>query len=124
MKNAILGSLLFLSITYALLIISMQNTEQIKIQELNSVANLSIENGIAVIHNNDEITETEVKQVLFDTAQQRFKSKGSLKVDILTLDVENKVLKVRYTSKWTGANGKEKTKTVIKSMIVDQQKGV
>lgn len=124
MKNAVIGAMLFLSCLYALLIQSMQYTEQIKTQEINAIAEQSINNAIISIYNNETSSIDEIKGVLIESAKQRFSSDGELVIDIIEIDLENKLIRAKYTSKWKQLNGKTKTITRQKNMMVDEQKGM
>lgn len=123
MKNAILGCFLFLTLLYALLMQSIQYTEQVKIQEINSVAEHSIQNAMVYMYNSNNEEIADIENVLISSAKQRFSSRGDLTVEILELDTQNGVIKVRYTSRWIQYNGKEKSKSIIKTMIIDERKG-
>ncbi len=122
MKHVVYGSIMFLCTLIIVLILSMANTNTIKLQELHRIANISVNNlGVYLLRDSIEgdFNYEEVKD-LIAVDIQGISSTGDVSASILVCDEINKVIKVRYVFSWTQVNDAIKTYEVTRTVMLDE----
>lgn len=123
MKHAIYGNLLFVITLFMILILAMANTNTIKLQELNRVANISINNlGVYLVNSNidNSFSYDEVKQLISEDIEG-ISSTGELSASILVCDEDNKIIKVHYVLEWVQFNEVVKSYELTRTIMLDEE---
>lgn len=123
MKNVIMGCCLCLATTFFVLISAMQFTMHIKDRQLHSLAYQTNKNAITYIHNNKQPSVESVLNVMKESISSRMLKDTNVVVDVITLDIENGVLRVCYTFNWKQLNGRNVVRKQTQSIMIDQKKG-